>query len=475
MSPKGFFKNILAAIMMAVGCQSVDLTYVQQTQDNEVSLISSSMKVTPDLVETYLKGFKGVVATRVSDVTVDPVMNGSDTVMYLVNYPEGGWELLSADKRIPTRLMVGETGSMTISQIEEHPGMSILLNDMREQISAVKRSEQTDPVTDKGVFWSRISSDIPETRSDNIIWNLYDTEIVTLSEIFVDHLIETKWNQSTVGTHWYNRFVPYKNSQKINTSAGRCVTGCVPVAAAQMLNFLQPILGFSTSFSFLECRCESFIADGDTCTTYGVLDPNVATYKSNDLYWDYVGGTRGNPEEQDKAIATLMAFLGCRLNAEYQNFYSYNDGAWVRQTSASTRDLKDVFKEHYNIDSEYKNSRDFSDTYIYESVYLNEMPVIVRASGPDGGHCWIVDGYYSSEKAINYYYMGIDPSAFEPVYKIVQCVAEGEEYYLMNWGWGGTGDDGIYYTDSSSWAVPDTPYSFTLSTRGILYDFKNIE
>ena len=29
--------------------------------------------------------------------------------------------------------------------------------------------------------------------------------------------------------------------------------------------------------------------------------------------------------------------------------------------------------------------------------------------------------------------------------------------------------------DSTSWAVPDTPYSFTLSSRGILYDFKNIE
>ena len=34
--------------------------------------------------------FKTLLATRVSDVTVDPVMNGSDTVMYLVNYPEGG-------------------------------------------------------------------------------------------------------------------------------------------------------------------------------------------------------------------------------------------------------------------------------------------------------------------------------------------------------------------------------------------------
>ena len=74
---KTLFKTLLAT-MIVVGCQSIDLSMVHeiQNQDNAASLISSSMKVTTDLVETYLKGFKGVVATRVSDVTVDPVMNG---------------------------------------------------------------------------------------------------------------------------------------------------------------------------------------------------------------------------------------------------------------------------------------------------------------------------------------------------------------------------------------------------------------
>ena len=65
--------------------------------------------------------------------------------------------------------MVGETGSMTLSQIEDHPGMSILLNDMRNQISAVKQSAQTEPVTEKGVFWDRIDLNTPETRGDNIL------------------------------------------------------------------------------------------------------------------------------------------------------------------------------------------------------------------------------------------------------------------------------------------------------------------
>lgn len=465
-------------MIVVAGCQSIDLSMVHeiQNQDNAASLISSSMKVTTDLVETYLKGFKGVVATRVSDITVDPVMNGSDTVMYLVNYPEGGWELLSADKRIPTRLMVGETGSMTLSQIEDHPGMSILLNDMRNQISAVKQSAQTEPVTEKGVFWDRIDLNTPETRGDNILWNLYNTEIITVSDIFVDHLIETKWNQSTtIDNHWYNRFVPYKNSQKVNTSEGRCVTGCVPVAAAQMLNFLQPKLGFTTDFSFLECRCETFIQADSTSTEYGALNPVVSTYKSNDLYWKYVRRSMGNPEEQDKAIATLMAYLGYHLKADYH--YYYSEGTWQKLTTSSPNEIKDVFENNYNID--FVGPKIWNTTDVYKSLYYDRMPVIVAAySTTNGaeGHVWIVDGYYSSENLVNYYYVGVDPAnPYEPIYKVEQGIAEGEEYFLMNWGWGGKGDDGIYYADSSYWTVPECSYSCLLSTRKIMYDFKNFE
>lgn len=58
-----FFTNLLATMIVVAGCQSIDLSMVHeiQNQDNAASLISSSMKVTTDLVETYLKGFKGVL------------------------------------------------------------------------------------------------------------------------------------------------------------------------------------------------------------------------------------------------------------------------------------------------------------------------------------------------------------------------------------------------------------------------------
>ena len=46
---KAFIGNVLAAIMIVAGCQRIDLPCVQQIQDNEISLISSSKKVSPDM------------------------------------------------------------------------------------------------------------------------------------------------------------------------------------------------------------------------------------------------------------------------------------------------------------------------------------------------------------------------------------------------------------------------------------------
>ena len=462
---KTYIRIFLGVMMVMAGCQTIDLPCVQQIQDNAPSSISSSMKVNPDVVETYLRAFKGVVSTKVADVTVDPVMNGGDTVMYLVNYPEGGWELLSADKRIPTRLMVGETGSMTISQIEEHPGMSILLNDMREQISAVKRSEQTQPVTEKGVFWDRISPCENETKAGNILWNLYNTEVVSVNELCVEHLIDTKWGQSEVDSHWYNRYVPYKNSLKEDTKYGRCLVGCVPVACAQILNYLQSKFEFTTTYTFLESRCDAYISDGETSVLYGALNPVTNTFKSNDLYWKYVGRKIGSPIEQDKAIASLMAYLGVQLEAEYK--YVCRESSWSRATSAKFNLIKPRFQSCYDIDCE----ESIWDNEIVIESLLNDMPIIVRANKEnDPGHCWIVDGYYAAEKLINYYYMGIDPtSPYEPIYKMEQYPGEYEEYFLMNWGWGGEHDDDVCYVDSQSWTVSNGSYD--LSTRKMIYGF----
>ena len=53
-------------------------------------------------------------ARTISQETIEPIVSGTDTVMYLVNYPEG-WCLFSGDKRTPAILAYSETGSLSMN------------------------------------------------------------------------------------------------------------------------------------------------------------------------------------------------------------------------------------------------------------------------------------------------------------------------------------------------------------------------
>ena len=461
--------QLLVVSILVGGCQTVDLSPSIVEDDDSESPLFVSNKITPDVVKTYLTGYKGMVDTKAADVEISAVVHEGDTVMYLVNYPEGGWELLSADRRVPTRLMVGESGMRTLNDIKTHPGMSILLDDMSRQIKTIMQSTCTSPVAENGILWDRIDYHSPDTKSNDILWNLYDTEVVYLDSIDVRHLIKTHWGQSTNGSRWYNRYVPYINSSKTNTSAGRCVVGCVPVSAGQMLAYLVPKIGVNTTCTFSECLCNSYVPSNSTSVGYGDnFIPNVSSNMSNSVYWNKVRGLSGTIEEQDKVISVLLAYLGYLLDATYEYYWDAEDSSYVRATSAYTTDIPEVFLDEYNIKCDCV---DWNHGIVSTQISNNKMPVIVRAHDDTGaGHSWIVDGYYHMCSVVNYYYVGVDPSTNQTVYRTEQRVGECEEFFTMNWGWFGDGDDGSYYIDSSTWKTEDDELPLK-NGRKIVYGF----
>ena len=435
-----------------VSCSGIpDMVEVMVEEDT-----SDKNSVSLNVVDRYITAVKGLSRTRADQAEITPVLNENDTVMYLVNYPEGGWELLSADKRVPTRLMVGEDGSMSLSEIENHPGMSILLNDMRNQISAVKRSSQEEPVTEKGILWDDIAPMTENTRS--ITWLQIGQETVEEEETFVDHLITTKWNQQDI-YRFYNKYVPYVSAAKNNTTFGRCPVGCVPVAVGQVAAYLNKKYNINTSARFLRVGCETYIPAGDTCALYGAFTPYTSTYVSdNNLYWRYVRGEAGTQENIDNAVAVLLAFWGWKLDAQYS----------PSGTAARLVDVPAVFEDEYGI---YCEHVDWNSSVAISQLVNKRVPVIIR-SGVNGnlysGHAWIVDGYYEHIELINYYYQGFDTSnPSTPLYKTVQQ-QHTEEYFLMNWGYGGYGDTGTYFVDSSEWVLNGDIYS---GNKKMVYNF----
>ena len=132
---RAFFTNLLAAAIVVAGCRSIELSPSVTDIDNCTSSLSASTKVTPTHLAAYINGYKGIPKTRSVDVSIDPILNGTDTVMYLVNYPEGGWEVLSADTRAPKVLVMCEGGSMTIDELVSNPAEEGVYQAMRNYIS----------------------------------------------------------------------------------------------------------------------------------------------------------------------------------------------------------------------------------------------------------------------------------------------------------------------------------------------------
>jgi len=435
-----FFLVLLPFIaLLCHGCSKCDIaddnSCISVPADMpEVAAIRQANSVGEESLMRYFRIVKNIDSTRAGQIDVQPVIREQDTLMYLINYNQG-WELLSADKRVPTRLMFSDEGSMTLDYIKEHPGMSFLLEDMSERIYDVKHSDMQEPVTDKGVIWNNIDYVPESTRA--ITWLQIGRELAWEEKENTPHLITTKWGQNNP----YNKFVPFTNSSK----STRCVTGCVMVAAAQMLAYLHDKIGKPNNAFFIKCVCDTYIANGQTSTKYGPFRPEMTTSVSD--YWSYVTRKKGTVKEQDDSIATLMAYLGYKLDATYKYI---NERA---STGASDANIVSVFSSEYGIDCTYVVSRPSS--IIIKQINENKMPVIESAFTSNGeGHCWIIDGYYRSLEAYNYYYQGFDTSnPDKPLYKTEQRIEEFVEYFQMNWGWAGQGDNDAYYTDCSGWTV----------------------
>ena len=138
---------ILAATMLVAGCQTLDLSPSMTNSDKCTASFSSSTKVTSTHISAYLNGYKGVSETRSAEIAIDPLLNGADTVMYLVNYPQGGWEVLSADIRAPKVLVMSKGGCMTVENLTSNPAVESLYGSMGDYISFLHKNPEIDVET----------------------------------------------------------------------------------------------------------------------------------------------------------------------------------------------------------------------------------------------------------------------------------------------------------------------------------------
>ncbi|MBD5322540.1 MAG: hypothetical protein HDS01_07220 [Bacteroides sp.] len=191
--------------------------------------------------------------------------------------------------------------------------------------------------------------------------------------------IATRWNQRD----------PYFNDCPVY-NGGRCVTGCVATAMAQVIKYHNyPEKGVGTA---------SYTWNGKTLS----FDYGNTTFDWNAMLNEYDSSSSAASEA---AVAKLM--YACGVGVEM----NYGTG----ESGAASQKIPGALIEHFNYDkATYLAQRNAYGIDEWEDLIYNELkenrPVLYGGTGSAGGHEFVCDGY--SENG----------------------------YFHFNWGWGGLSD-----------------------------------
>jgi hypothetical protein len=207
----------------------------------------------------------------------------------------------------------------------------------------------------------------------------------------IEALTTSLWDQTTP----YNLFCP----EDENGSNGHVITGCPATAMAQLMYYYR------------------YPKNGVGSNSYYLYPYDTISANFENAYYDYNAMTNVSNSSNYEEVAELNFHAGVAINT----FYGPNlSGVYDMQTVVDG--LEDHFAYSENAQLIFKTSYTQDE---WESMLRNDldmqMPVIYCAvdQSAGGGHTWICDGY------------------------------DTDEYFHMNFGWGGS-YDGYYYLDNIS-------------------------
>jgi hypothetical protein len=221
-----------------------------------------------------------------------PIVYQSDTLLYIVNYLDNkGWLVISGDKRTSMILSYSDEGSLDIDNLT-NPGVGIWLDDLAEQIYALKHRETiaSDTLSENYSGWLKIEEFIANTsnlQTRQLVtgpeshWELINVSAQIVSTTTTGPLLTTKWGQ---GPPW-NACVP--NSKDYTT---RCPTGCVAVSGAQIFYYLHNRLdvpastyssGYCNGWSDEQSGIWNVIFNNSCSYSFGFSDYSTTTWGQN--------------------------------------------------------------------------------------------------------------------------------------------------------------------------------------------------
>jgi hypothetical protein len=286
----------------------------------------------------------------------------SDTLLYVYNFENSGFVVISGDYSCSPILAYSSEGSF---KNDAAPACKAWLQNYSEQIAAKKKNKS-----------------LAINPEWNALFDLNQEANNKKTTKSVAPLITTKWDQG----QYYNYMCPaYPTGPD-----GKCVTGCVATAMAQIMRYYnypdQGLGSHSYSHPYFGNIYANFAATTYDWTNMGVYANNL----------------------NKAAIGTLIFHCGVSVDMDY----SPNESGAQSENAALA--LQNFF--HYRNTIESVNKHDYSE---YDWIALlkenldEQHPVLYSGSGSGGGHAWVCDGYDNNDR------------------------------FHMNWGWSGS-DNGYF-------------------------------
>lgn len=386
-------------VLLATGCTThdiepefpVDVTSNQSQNVVDNQIISEkylSAEEAGDIASAFMSMLdnneeksRGEVARTVSDISLLDTHHISrtsaiDTTFYLVNFENGGFSLIAADREIDNKIYVySPTGEF---DAEDNPGVKIYLeNAIATMADAPRRSDAIYQQTNI----SRAPSDpgpplgtVGEELINGVLYKYYPKDVHDIK----GPLLKTHWHQKD----------PY-NSQCPIYGKDTTVVGCVAIAMGQICSYHKWPQNMS----------------GHTYNWDDMLKKSSHSYVSDIGLYD---------------IAHLLRNIGKLVKMNYG----------VDASGATNPNALAGFKE-----MGYNNVQ-FDDFIVPQCVaYINsDGPVYISGVSYRGGHAWVVDGYDFYSTAYDYFNADTGEYAFTRNNSVIYT------YLHFNLGWGGKSD-----------------------------------
>ena len=223
----------------------------------------------------------------------------------------------------------------------------------------------------------------------------------------------SKANISNLLDCWFNQREPY--NKQCPTSGGRCLTGCVATAMAQIMYYHK----------WPNQTLETIPAYTTATLNISVPGSPVTTIDWANIRKSYNNGDTYSPE-QENAIATLMKLCGSSVEMDYTTTASaastYDAGIALKKYFGYNDLIEEVYRDNFSTDE--------WEQLVYDELNA-KRPVLYSGQSSKDGHAFVLDGYKDG-------------------------------YFHVNWGWGGS-DAYVSMTGGGNWQGYTTGHSAVIN------------